>query len=638
MDFEIKKFDAGGRLGIIEHNGKKMQTPNLFPVVSPIDNLIPPQEIIDVFGGKAIFTNAYILYKNSRQAESAVEKGIHDFLKFKGLIATDSGAFQQYMYGNKGDITAEEIEIFQERIGSDFPVILDLPVQLDDNKEIAEYKVAETIRRAKENISRRKSEKCAWFGPIHGGKYLNIVKRSCLKMNELNFGIYAIGGVVKSLNNYMYDLSVNIIMMVRRFLRPDRPLHLFGAGLPQFFSLSIACGVDLMDSAAYILFAKQGRYFTLEGTKNINNLTELPCNCPICSEYSAREIQKLFKQEKVSKMKDNRNNNGRSAVELIARHNLYVSFGELRTIREAIREGTLWGLVEQRIHSHPKLIRAYKQIPKYWPQLEMIEAVEKPKAAFFFGEISNSRPIIYRIIKKVFNDYSLSEKRNIILLPELDCSIYNSPTMKEWINHVESINNLLYKRDQHENCYEIIIISNIFGPLPHKIISIYPMVQREWEFNYYRSNWEIFSILKYQDLNPQAFFRFNGKKIQQSQSFMEFMLETNNIKNDGTNERNSGKLIPEFRQRVYNINEEIIQSDIINRIEISMNFFKKLKDNIKNLTIIRPRSYISDEGYERSLSVHLLDDIIQILDKNQDILNKNTSVNVIQSIEDLDRY
>ena len=41
--------------------------------------------------------------------------------------------------------------------------------------------------------------------------------------------------VVKTFNDYMFDVSLNAILSARRYIRPDRPLHLFGAGLPQYF-------------------------------------------------------------------------------------------------------------------------------------------------------------------------------------------------------------------------------------------------------------------------------------------------------------------------------------------------------------------------------------------------------------------
>ncbi len=627
LRFEIRKLDAGGRLGIIKKGNKKMMTPNLFPVVSPFNNIIPPQDIIDVFGGEAVFTNAYILYKKKEAAQNAIAEGIHNFINFKdGLIATDSGAFQHYMYGGTGDITPREIEKFQEEIGADFPVILDLPVQLSDSREKAEYKVMETMKRAHENTTHRINEDAAWIGPIHGGRYLDLVRKSSKEMNELNFGIYAIGGIVKTLNDYMFHISINILLTAKRFLRPDRPVHLFGAGLPQFFALSVACGVDTMDSAAYVLFAKEGRYFTLTGTKKITDLYELPCNCPICSKHSASEIKQLYKGNLKKIKGDPEKING---IELIARHNLYVSFGELKRIREAIRTGMLWELVEQRIHSHPKLIKAYQQIPKFWPQLELLEPMQKPRAVFIYGDISRSRPIFYRVAKRIFSHFSIESNRNLIILPELDTSVANSPTMKEWIRLIENKNKKAIKIEKVSDSYEIIILSNDFGPIPYKLIDIYPLSQREWIQYYSRTNLEMYSLLKYQHINPDNFFRLRSEKIEFNNRFMQFLIE-----NTDKGEKNNHNL-PEFGEIVYNIDEELKFSDIINRIELCLQFFIKHKSKINSIVFLRPVNYISEKGNERILKSHLIDDIIQILGKNNEILMKNSEIRVLSSLKDL---
>jgi 7-cyano-7-deazaguanine tRNA-ribosyltransferase len=591
--------------------------------VSPFNNIIPPQDIVDVFGGEAVFTNAYILYKNQEAAQNAIAEGIHNFINFKdGLIATDSGAFQHYMYGGTGDITPGEIEKFQEDIGADFPVILDLPVQLSDSREKAEYKVTETIKRAHENVSRRNKEETAWIGPIHGGKYLDLVKKSCEEMNELNFGIYAIGGIVKTLNDYMFDISINILLTAKRFLRPDRPVHLFGAGLPQFFALSVACGADTMDSAAYILFAKEGRYFTLTGTKKITDLYELPCNCPICSKYSATEIKQLYRENLRRDQRDPEKNNG---IELIARHNLYVSFGELRRIREAIRTGMLWELVEQRIHTHPKLANAYLQIPKFWPQLELLEPMQKPRAVFLYGDISRSRPIFYRVAQRIFSNFSMESIKNLIILPELDTSAVNSPTMKSWVRLIEEKNKTLIKTKNISDSFEIIIISNDFGPIPYKLADIYPFSQREWIQHYSRTNLEMYSLLKYQHIDTDKLFKIRSEKIEFNNKFMKLLIEDRAEKTFHN--------IPEFGEIVYNINQELKSSDIINRIELCLQFFIKHKSKINSITFLRPENYISENGNEKTLKSHLIDDIIQILSKNDEILMRNSELRVLSSLQ-----
>jgi len=470
LKYEIKRFDGGGRIGLITHNGKQLVTPNLLPVVSPFDNIIPPKELYSEFGIHALFTNAYILYNNVKHANSARQQGIHSYLEYPGLIATDSGAFQHYMYGKSENISAEEIEGFQEEIKADFPVILDIPVQLTDTKQIAFEKVTQTLSRANDNVNRRTSEHGAWYGPLHGTLYLDVLKKSCEGMNSLEFGVYAIGGIVKALNDYAFDVCIDVLLTVKKYIRKDKPIHMFGLGLPQFFSLAVAAGADLMDSAAYVLFAKEGRYFTLEGTRHISDLTELPCSCPICISHTAQEINSLFKERLPEKTEIIQN----KGIELISRHNLYVSMGELKSIREAIRSGNLWEFVEQRIQSHPKLIKAYQKIPLYWKDLETQIPIEKKKGKFLKGAVSFSQPIFYRTTHKILNLYRISNHSTILLLPEFGESLLNSSYGREWIDGVERI-----KTISPDNI-EPLIISSYFGIIPLDLYGIYPFSQREW--------------------------------------------------------------------------------------------------------------------------------------------------------------
>jgi len=153
----------------------------------------------------------------------ALKKGLHNYLNFEGIIGTDSGAFQKYMYPRDNlEINAEEIEKFQENIHSDFAVILDAPVQPNDDYETAKEKVMLSIERAKDNIRRRTHDSSHWFGPIHGAKYFDLLRLSTLEMSKLDFDVYAIGGLVKYFLNYRFDLELQELrhpLQVLVFLR-----------------------------------------------------------------------------------------------------------------------------------------------------------------------------------------------------------------------------------------------------------------------------------------------------------------------------------------------------------------------------------------------------------------------------------
>jgi len=73
------------------------------------------------------------------------------------------------------------------------------------------------------------------------------------------------------MERYNYPVLIDMIATTKRNLPLDRPLHLFGAGHPMMFSLAVALGCDLFDSASYALYAKDDRYLTTSGTLHINN-------------------------------------------------------------------------------------------------------------------------------------------------------------------------------------------------------------------------------------------------------------------------------------------------------------------------------------------------------------------------------
>ncbi len=460
MKWEISDFDALGRIGKLTINNKHMITPNLFPVVHPYRNIISTSELKDI-GAQSVFTNAYIIYQNLDLREKVLKEGVHQHLKFDGIIATDSGAFQKYFYNKTHlEINAVDIEEFQEDIGSDFLVILDEPVQPDDDYETTKIKIDTTIQRAKDNVTRRKRPSSHWFGPIHGVKYPDLLKTCTLEMSKLDFGVYAIGGLVKLFLNYRFELVIKALLCVKKNIVSNKPIHMFGLGLPQFFSLAVACGCDLMDSAAYILFAKENRYFTLStGTRKLEDLDEFPCHCPICCEYVPNEIKKFDDEIR---------------TELIAKHNLYLSFSELRTIRQAIKEGNLWELVEQRIRNHPNLVNAAKLIKSNLPFFEAHEKLYKTHGRLYSSPESINRPLFHRYDLKLKNNYRVpKEAKFLILLPELDIKGEKSPSIKTWFEEID--NNLIIPRE----FLHISFISSFYGIIPLELTQTFPMGQYE---------------------------------------------------------------------------------------------------------------------------------------------------------------
>lgn len=363
MTLEIRYKDLAARIAVFDTPHGTVETPTIMPVVNPVHQSLSISEL-RAAGASMLITNSYLLWKNRR--EEVLEKGVHKLLGFDGPIMTDSGAYQLMEYGDI-EVTSDEITAFQKAIGVDIGVILDIP-GLGPPEELREN-VLETYRRAK-SLDRGDT---MWAGPIQGGNDMKLRKLACKKMSSLNFDTYAIGTVVPLLNTYDFTTNIDIIAACKQSLPLNVPVHHFGAGHPMFFAFAVAMGVDLFDSAAYSLFAKKGKYLTVSGTLSKEDLHYLPCSCPVCSKKSVRELTERD----------------------LALHNLYVTFDEIRRIKQRIREGTLWELLEERSRAHPALLLAFKRMAKHMKFLESVDPVMK-KRFMYLSKRSAFRPEVYR--------------------------------------------------------------------------------------------------------------------------------------------------------------------------------------------------------------------------------------------------
>lgn len=454
--FEIIAREGMGRLGKFEINGKAMLTPNILPVVHPKFQVIPPGELRDRFKVDAVFTNAYIIFRDDKLRQAVMEKGVHAHLGFNGIIATDSGAFQHYMYGTD-DLKAEDIEPFQESIGSDLGVILDQPVQVTDPRDVAAEKVRTTIRRAGENVRRRASARTGWYGPVHGSRYHDLLEQSARAINGLDYAVHALGGVVKLLNDYRFSMVARIILAAKQHMDPSRPVHLFGAGHPMVFALYVALGCDLFDSAAYSLFAKEGRYITAGGTWQLDQLVEFPCSCPACSGYTPAELKAAPEPERFKRL---------------AAHNLHATMDELRTIREYMRAESLWQLVEARCRAHPKLLEALRVASSSGLPALAEEPVFKQRAIFYTGPETLARPEVIRYRTYISGQYAVPPGTDvIIILPELDVNAVASPQHQEWR---ESISVACANGNLARDRVLVVLLNPVLGIIPEDLLPMFP--------------------------------------------------------------------------------------------------------------------------------------------------------------------
>ncbi len=393
--FEISDKDAMGRIGRLETPHGKIETPALMPVINPNIEFIPAKDM-KKFGAEILITNAYIIYRTPELREKAIKKGVHGVLEVDMPVMTDSGSYQLMVYGDV-EISNEEILKFQIDIGSDIIVPLDVPTPPDADYGTALNDLEVTLQREREALKLERGDRLLAL-PIQGSTHMDLRRRCAEEVVKMGGDVYPIGGIVPLMDTYRFYDLVKIILEVKSVLPSYAPVHLFGAGHPMVFALAVALGCDLFDSAAYALYAKDDRYLTPHGTKKLEELQYFPCSCPICLEYTPEELRRMDKEER---------------QRLIAEHNLWVSFEEIRRIKQAIKEDNLFELVECRIRSHPNLLFAWRQIREYGWLLEQYDPSMK-HSFLYSGVESCYRPAVLRHHERVLN-VELPDKDEIII-------------------------------------------------------------------------------------------------------------------------------------------------------------------------------------------------------------------------------
>jgi 7-cyano-7-deazaguanine tRNA-ribosyltransferase len=380
LQFESLDSDIAGRCGRLVVGKKIIKTPALLPVINPHLPLVTPAEM-EKMGVEAIITNAYIFNQSLQYRKQALAEGLHHVLGFNGVIMTDSGSFQLSVYGEVS-VSNPETLAFQRDIQSDIWVPLDIPTPPSADHATAERELAITMERLRE-AKVTFGDDAPLAGPVQGGIHADLREQAGRDVGDLGFSFCPIGAVVPLMEGYRYRELVQVVMAAKQSLPRNACVHLFGAGHPAMFALAVAMGCDLFDSAAYALYAKEGRYLTSHGSYKVDELVELPCACHVCRSHSAEELRTSKEQER-----------------LLALHNLQVTLAEIARIRQAIADGTLWELVDERCRGHPQLLSGYRELLKYNETLETSDRATK-RRFFYRGAESCERTEVVRYQKSL---------------------------------------------------------------------------------------------------------------------------------------------------------------------------------------------------------------------------------------------
>ncbi len=282
------------RTGVLQTAHGPVETPVFMPVgtAGSVKAVGPRALRVDV-GAQIILGNTYHLYLRPGTDVLRAAGGLHPFSGWSGPILTDSGGyqvfslakrrriseegvvFQSHIDGSRHLFTPELVIDVQRVIGSDIMMVLDECPPADADHAYA--------RRSNE-LTLRWAARCkARFGetpPPHGKRqelypivqgvvYPDIRRESALRLVEMDFEGYAIGGLsVGEPHEKMYEM----VEVCTDILPEDRPRYLMGVGTPVNLVENVARGIDMFDCVMPTRNGRNGMLFTTEGVINIRNV------------------------------------------------------------------------------------------------------------------------------------------------------------------------------------------------------------------------------------------------------------------------------------------------------------------------------------------------------------------------------
>ncbi|MBI5797676.1 tRNA guanosine(34) transglycosylase Tgt [Candidatus Woesearchaeota archaeon] len=362
--FSIIKEQGNARVGILQTVHGEVETPFFMPVATrAVGRFVSTEDYIEA-GAKVLIANAFLLSLSPGLETFEKMKGIHNFMRYPGIIFTDCGGFQMLRENLMQDTTTNGIkfktpegqEVFMrpekvmhigETIGSDVIMALDCVLPYGKTKE--EYLEAmEKSHRWTKKCKELHKGKQLLFGITQGGTFPDLREQSARIINELDFDGNAIGGIgIGEPTEVLYKVVEASIP----HLNKNKPRYVMGLGKPEQIIECVERGIDIFDSIYPQKNARHGMLFTFNGIldlgKEIYKYDESPiekdCKCFSCKTFSKAYLRYLLKKEDPV---------GKRYLTI---HNLYFMQEFMKKIRESIKEGAFQEFKKDFLSKHKKL-------------------------------------------------------------------------------------------------------------------------------------------------------------------------------------------------------------------------------------------------------------------------------------------
>lgn len=356
-----------------------IETPMFMPVGTnaTLKGLLPKQ--IEQNGCRLILANTY--HVGCRPGVDVVDRcgGIHEFMRWKNGLLTDSGGFQMVSLSKLSEVTENGVSFknpynkestdpsdqmlltpemaiqMQHKIGSNIMMQLDDVVKTThpDQKrmETALYRsirwldrclvthtkaIAESERHSKQNL----------FPIIQGGLSPEFRRISAKQIVDRNTVGIAIGGLSGGEEKEKF---IEMVAISTEDLPPNKPRYLMGVGVAIDMLMCVALGCDLFDCVYPTRTARfgcaligYGKELNLRSHSMSNDFgaIEEECDCETCRNYSRSYIYHLMREKNTV------------GCHLLSQHNVRFQMRFMQKIRDAIKEGVFQEFIADNLRFH----------------------------------------------------------------------------------------------------------------------------------------------------------------------------------------------------------------------------------------------------------------------------------------------
>jgi len=349
--FTLHTTDGAARRGTLQTAHGTVETPTFMPVGTAGTVKGLTMDDVRSAHSQIVLANTYHLWL--RPGRELLERagGLHAFMDWDGPLLTDSGGFQvfslesrrtldadgvtfaSHLDGSTHRFTPESVLAFQEAIGVDVAMQLDVCVKLPAAPADVERAVAFSADWAERSAAARTRKETLLFAIVQGGLDLHARERSANAIVALDLPGYAIGGLsVGESREELYRVARH----TARLLPAEKPRYLMGVGTVRDLIAAVDCGVDMFDCVYPTRCGRTGRVMTRRGEFAIRNAAytadfsplDPECGCFVCKRYTRAYLSHLFR---CSEMLGPR---------LLSYHNVYVLNDLMRDARAAIEAGS----------------------------------------------------------------------------------------------------------------------------------------------------------------------------------------------------------------------------------------------------------------------------------------------------------